>query len=173
MPTRSHRESPPELLVENLHRRDLEVAIYEHPYLVRITHWVSALSVTVMIFSGLQIFRAFPSFGAKLPQQDDPSSGLARARGVAGRGPAMASHLHVAADRRGRRVYRLPVQLHEAEEASADTCGTRLGEKTVKTGIRSATLARIQTVDQTGVRRTSDQALSRGPAVSALTIAAA
>jgi thiosulfate reductase cytochrome b subunit len=70
MPTRSHRESPPELLVENLHRRDLEVAIYEHPYLVRITHWVSALSVIVMIFSGLQIFRAFPSFGAKLPQQD-------------------------------------------------------------------------------------------------------
>jgi thiosulfate reductase cytochrome b subunit len=46
------------------------LAHYEHPYLVRLTHWVSAISITVMIFSGIGIFRAFPSFGAKIPQKD-------------------------------------------------------------------------------------------------------
>ena len=61
-------ESQPALLVENPRQRRLELARYEHPYLVRITHWVSAF--TVMILSGLQIFRAFPSFGTKIPQKD-------------------------------------------------------------------------------------------------------
>jgi Ni/Fe-hydrogenase b-type cytochrome subunit len=43
---------------------------YEHPWLVRFCHWLNAISLFVMAGSGLQIFRAFPSFGAKIPQQD-------------------------------------------------------------------------------------------------------
>src|SRR5258708_7456204 len=45
-------------------------AVYEHPLIVRLCHWVNAVSLFVMVGSGLQIFRAFPSFGAKIPQKD-------------------------------------------------------------------------------------------------------
>jgi Ni/Fe-hydrogenase b-type cytochrome subunit len=46
------------------------IAAKEHPFVVRFTHWVNAVSLFVMIGSGLQIFRAFPSFGPKIPQKD-------------------------------------------------------------------------------------------------------
>ena len=42
----------------------------EHPRIVRLTHWVNAVSVVVLTMSGLQIFAAFPSFGSKVPQSD-------------------------------------------------------------------------------------------------------
>jgi hypothetical protein len=45
-------------------------AVYEHPLVVRLCHWVNVVALFVMIGSGLQIFRAFPSFGAKIPQKD-------------------------------------------------------------------------------------------------------
>lgn len=45
-------------------------ATYEHPYLVRLCHWANTLSLFVLVGSGLQIFRAFPSFGSKVPQED-------------------------------------------------------------------------------------------------------
>ena len=45
-------------------------AAYEHPFAIRVTHWVNAVSVFVLVTSGLRIFRAFPSFGPKIPQQD-------------------------------------------------------------------------------------------------------
>ena len=45
-------------------------AAYEHPLIVRLCHWVNAIALFVMVGSGLQIFRAFPSFGAKIPQKD-------------------------------------------------------------------------------------------------------
>jgi Ni/Fe-hydrogenase b-type cytochrome subunit len=45
-------------------------AVYEHPLPVRLCHWLNAISLLVMVGSGLQIFRAFPSFGAKIPQKD-------------------------------------------------------------------------------------------------------
>jgi thiosulfate reductase cytochrome b subunit len=45
-------------------------AVYEHPLVIRLCHWVNAISLFVMVGSGLQIFRAFPSFGAKIPQKD-------------------------------------------------------------------------------------------------------
>jgi Ni/Fe-hydrogenase b-type cytochrome subunit len=48
---------------------DLVRAAYEHPLPIRITHWVNAISLFVMITSGLRIFRAFPSFGPKIPQK--------------------------------------------------------------------------------------------------------
>lgn len=46
------------------------VAVLEHPYIVRLTHWVNAISVTVLTLSGLRIFAAFPSFGPKADQQN-------------------------------------------------------------------------------------------------------
>src|ERR1700692_4238742 len=45
-------------------------AVYEHPYIVRLCHWLNTVALFVMVGSGLQIFRAFPSFGAKIPQKD-------------------------------------------------------------------------------------------------------
>ncbi len=45
-------------------------AVYEHPYIVRLCHWMNTVALFVMVGSGLQIFRAFPSFGAKIPQKD-------------------------------------------------------------------------------------------------------
>src|SRR5271170_1504522 len=48
---------------------ELVRAAYEHPLLIRITHWVSAVSLFVMVTSGLRIFRAFPSFGPKIPEK--------------------------------------------------------------------------------------------------------
>jgi Ni/Fe-hydrogenase b-type cytochrome subunit len=44
-------------------------AAYEHPLPIRITHWVNAVSVFVLAASGLRIFRAFPSFGPKIPEK--------------------------------------------------------------------------------------------------------
>jgi Ni/Fe-hydrogenase b-type cytochrome subunit len=43
---------------------------YEHPLAVRFCHWLNTISLFVMAGSGLQIFRAFPSFGPKIPQHD-------------------------------------------------------------------------------------------------------
>jgi Ni/Fe-hydrogenase b-type cytochrome subunit len=48
---------------------ELVRAGYEHPLPIRITHWVNAISLFVMVTSGLRIFRAFPSFGPKIPQK--------------------------------------------------------------------------------------------------------
>lgn len=44
------------------------VAAREHPFVVRLCHWLNAVSVFVLATSGLRIFRAFPSFGPKVPQ---------------------------------------------------------------------------------------------------------
>ena len=49
---------------------DLVRAAYEHPFAIRLTHWVNAVSVFVLVTSGLRIFRAFPSFGPKIPEED-------------------------------------------------------------------------------------------------------
>jgi Ni/Fe-hydrogenase b-type cytochrome subunit len=45
-------------------------AAYEHSFAIRLTHWVNAVTLFVMVASGLRIFRAFPSFGPKIPEQD-------------------------------------------------------------------------------------------------------
>lgn len=47
---------------------EVETAIYEHPLPVRVCHWLNVGALFVMVGSGLQIFRAFPSFGPKIPQ---------------------------------------------------------------------------------------------------------
>jgi len=48
---------------------ELVRAAYEHPLPIRLTHWVNAISLFVMVTSGLRIFRAFPSFGPKIPEK--------------------------------------------------------------------------------------------------------
>jgi thiosulfate reductase cytochrome b subunit len=47
--------------------RPKRVLIYRHSLLTRITHWVNALCILVLVMSGLQIFNAHPSlyFGQK------------------------------------------------------------------------------------------------------------
>ncbi len=45
-------------------------AAYEHPWTVRFSHWLNAVSLFVLIPTGLRIFDAFPSFGPKVPQRD-------------------------------------------------------------------------------------------------------
>lgn len=42
----------------------------EHPAVVRLCHWLSALAIAILVASGLEVFAAFPSFGDKVPQRD-------------------------------------------------------------------------------------------------------
>src|SRR5262249_8388288 len=58
------------IAIENTKTGEVTEAVYEHPLIVRLCHWVNLVALFVMIGSGLQIFRAFPSFGAKIPQKD-------------------------------------------------------------------------------------------------------
>jgi Ni/Fe-hydrogenase b-type cytochrome subunit len=43
-----------------------------------VTHWLTTISLFVLVGSGLQIFHAFPSFGPKVPQEDffDPPQAI-------------------------------------------------------------------------------------------------
>jgi hypothetical protein len=50
------------------------VAAFEQPVVVRYTHWISAITIPILIASGIQIFFAFPSFGPKIPQRNLISS---------------------------------------------------------------------------------------------------
>ena len=89
--------------------RSRPIAVYEHPFVVRLCHWVNAVALFVMVGSGLQIFRAFPSFGAKIPQKDLLNWPKAfRARRMAGRRAAVAPHVHVDLHRDRTAVSRLP-----------------------------------------------------------------
>ena len=58
------------ITIEDAKTGEVTEAVYEHPLVVRLCHWLNAVSLFVMVGSGLQIFRAFPSFGAKIPQKD-------------------------------------------------------------------------------------------------------
>jgi len=65
-------------------------------FIVRMTHWLNAIALFVLIPSGLRIFRAFPSFGPKIPQEDllaVPPAADHRQR-IGGRA-AMALYLYV------------------------------------------------------------------------------
>ena len=57
------------LMIDNKEARTTQ-AVYEHPLVVRLCHWLNAVSLFVLVGSGLQIFRAFPSFGAKIQQKN-------------------------------------------------------------------------------------------------------
>lgn len=56
--------------VESGKTGEVVAAAYEHSWVVRFCHWVNTVALFVMVGSGLQIFRAFPSFGAKIPERD-------------------------------------------------------------------------------------------------------
>ena len=43
---------------------------YEHSWVARFAHWLNAVSLFVLIGSGLRIYLAFPSFGPKIPQSN-------------------------------------------------------------------------------------------------------
>lgn len=64
VPATVERESPRESPRKASRTRD------EHPYVVRMCHWIGALAVMLLMLSGLEIFAAFPSFGEKVPQVD-------------------------------------------------------------------------------------------------------
>ncbi|PYV82112.1 MAG: hypothetical protein DMG93_13070, partial [Acidobacteria bacterium] len=56
--------------IEDAKDGEITEVVYEHPFIVRLCHWVNAIALFVLVGSGLQIFRAFPSFGVKIPQKD-------------------------------------------------------------------------------------------------------
>src|SRR5947208_15850312 len=56
--------------ITNVKTGAISEAVYEHPFIVRLCHWVNAVALLVLVFSGLQIFRAFSSFGAIIPRKD-------------------------------------------------------------------------------------------------------
>ena len=67
-PGPGHAVEVPAVLTEK--PSDSVRAAFEHPWVVRFCHWLNAVSVFVLVTSGLRIFRAFPSFGPKLPQKN-------------------------------------------------------------------------------------------------------
>lgn len=56
--------------IEGRKSGEISQAAYEHPFVIRLCHWVNLVALLVMAASGLRIFQAFPSFGAKIPQED-------------------------------------------------------------------------------------------------------
>ena len=84
-------------------------AVYEHPLPVRLCHWANAISLFVMVGSGLQIFRAFPEFrredSAERPAE---LAEIVRHRRMAGRGAAVAPDVHVDLHRDRADLSRLP-----------------------------------------------------------------
>jgi len=53
---------------------------YHHPPLIRLTHWVNALALLIMITSGLRIYNASPLFGFTFPDAITFGGWLAGAR---------------------------------------------------------------------------------------------
>lgn len=39
-----------------------------HPFIVRVTHWINAIAVIIMIMSGLEIHNAYPTLPFRVPQ---------------------------------------------------------------------------------------------------------
>ena len=84
-------------------------AVYEHPYIVRLCHWINTVALFVMVGSGLADFSRLP----QLRRQDSAERLAALAEGVrhrrlAGRSVAVAPHLHVDLHRDRRALSRLP-----------------------------------------------------------------
>jgi len=61
---------PETLQISTPNSESSEPAVYEHPWPVRFCHWLNSIALLVLVGSGFQIFRAFPSFGPKIPQTD-------------------------------------------------------------------------------------------------------
>ncbi len=77
--------------IEDVKTGEVTEAVYEHPFLVRLCHWVNAVSLFVMVAEG----------SPRLAQGS-------RAWRMAGRRAAMAPYLHVDLHRDRPLVHRLP-----------------------------------------------------------------
>ena len=42
---------------------------YQHPWIIRITHWVNFIALGIMVTSGLRIYNASPLFDVRIPSQ--------------------------------------------------------------------------------------------------------
>ena len=51
-----------------------------HPLVVRMTHWVNAFAILIMVTSGWRIYNASPLFPFRIPQRDSRSAAGSRAR---------------------------------------------------------------------------------------------
>jgi Ni/Fe-hydrogenase b-type cytochrome subunit len=54
--------------------------VYLHPFLIRLTHWVNAVALAIMVTSGLRIYNASPLFDFKVPEVLTLGGWLAGAR---------------------------------------------------------------------------------------------
>jgi len=53
---------------------------YQHPVIIRLTHWVNVLALAIMVSSGLRIYNASPIWGFKFPAWATLGGWLAGAR---------------------------------------------------------------------------------------------
>ena len=53
---------------------------YEHPLIIRVTHWVNFIALGIMVTSGLRIYNASPVFQFKIPEMFTLGGWLAGAR---------------------------------------------------------------------------------------------
>ena len=69
---------------------------YEHPFVVRLAHWLNAVALLVMITSGCVFSALSPASARRFRRKTSPSFRLLESRLAAGlAGPAVALHLHV------------------------------------------------------------------------------
>lgn len=102
-------DAPPPLAPRPLRRE----VIYRHGVVVRITHWINLVAISLLLMSGLQIFNAHPSlywgqYGADfdkpvldLGARNLPGGGLAGVTTIAGHGFTTTGVLGVSAARDG------------------------------------------------------------------------
>ena len=64
--------------------RTRRIVVYRHPVLLRLTHWINALAIVVLIGSGLNIFSAHPNlyWGQKGDEYDRPILSIHSAPGA-------------------------------------------------------------------------------------------
>ena len=61
---------------DTVHPRDGQHVVKRHSFVVRVTHWVNVLCLTMLLMSGLQIFNARPQldFGNRTDFEHPPVS---------------------------------------------------------------------------------------------------
>src|SRR5881409_122528 len=53
---------------------------YQHPFVIRLTHWMNFIALGIMVLSGLRIYNASPIFSFKIPAAFTLGGWLAGAR---------------------------------------------------------------------------------------------
>src|SRR5258706_8821829 len=53
---------------------------YQHPFIIRLTHWVNFIALGIMVTSGLRIYNASPLFDFRIPAMFTLGGWLAGAR---------------------------------------------------------------------------------------------